>query len=170
MGAPSLRAAELAEAGALQRAQVVAGLWAAGDVAQADLVAAAPIDPPEHLVGDGAVLDVGGRVLTLTHPGRGHTDGDLVVGVDDVLFAGDLVEEGAPPAMEDGYPLEWPDTLSTMLGLVRGPVVPGHGAVVDAAFLTGQRDELVALARWLADPSAPGAFDKETRRTARSRL
>jgi glyoxylase-like metal-dependent hydrolase (beta-lactamase superfamily II) len=160
----------LAATGDLQRAQVVAELLAAGEAADADLVAAAPIDPPEHLVDDVAVLDVGGRVVTLTHPGRGHTDADLVVGVDDVVFAGDLVEEGAPPAMDDAFPLEWPQTLDRVLGLVRGPVVPGHGAVVDAGFVTAQRDELAALARWLTDPSAAPAFDAETRRTAAGRL
>jgi glyoxylase-like metal-dependent hydrolase (beta-lactamase superfamily II) len=163
-------AADLAATGDRQRALVVAGLRAAGDLAQADLVAVAPIDPPDSVVDDVTVLDVGGRTVTLTLPGRGHTDGDLVVAVDDVLFAGDLVEEGAPPAMEDAFPLEWPATLTTVHALARGPVVPGHGAVVDRAFVRAQRDELAALARWLADPTAPLAFDEPTRRTARSRL
>ena len=30
--------------------------------------------------------------------------------------------------------------------MVTGPVVPGHGAVVDAAFVRGQRDEIAVLA------------------------
>ena len=160
----------LAVTGDLQRAQVVAGLLAAGEPAEADLVAAAPIDPPDFLVDHTAVLDVGGRRVTLTHLGRGHTDGDLVVAVDDVVFAGDLVEEGAPPAMEDAFPLEWPTTLTAVLGLVRGPVVPGHGDVVDAGFVAGQRDELAALADWLTGRSATEVFDEETRRTARTRV
>jgi glyoxylase-like metal-dependent hydrolase (beta-lactamase superfamily II) len=154
----------------LQRAEVVAALHAAGRIEAADLVAAAPIDPPDELVDDSAVLDLGGRRVTLAHLGRGHTDGDLVVAVDDVLFAGDLVEEGAPPAMDDAFPLEWPATLTTVLGLVRGPVVPGHGDVVDAAFVAGQRDELTALADWLTGASAAEVFDEATRRTARARV
>ena len=38
--------------------------------------------------------------VELVHPGRGHTAGDLVVRVPDadVVYAGDLVEESAPPA------------------------------------------------------------------------
>jgi glyoxylase-like metal-dependent hydrolase (beta-lactamase superfamily II) len=153
-----------------QRAEVVAALQAAGDLAAADLVTAAPVDPPDSLVDDVAVLDVGGRAVTLVSAGRGHTDGDLVVAVDDVLFAGDLVEEGAPPTMEDAFPLEWPGTLTAVLGLVRGPVVPGHGDVVDAGFVSGQRDELTALADWLTGRSAHLPFDEPTRRTARTRL
>jgi glyoxylase-like metal-dependent hydrolase (beta-lactamase superfamily II) len=162
-------ATDLEHSGELQRAAVLADLRAAGDP-DAELVAIAPIDPPDHRVDDVAVLDVGGRPVTLRTLGRGHTDGDLVVVVDDVLFAGDLVEEGAPPAMEDAFPLEWPDTVSTLLGLVRGPVVPGHGAVVDAAFVAAQRDELTRLADWLVHGGRTPPFDEPTRRTATGRL
>ena len=164
-------AEELSASGELQRADVVAELLATGDPA-AELVATTPIDLPDHLVDDEVVLDVGGREVCLRHLGRGHTCSDLVVGVDDVLFAGDLVEEGAPPAMEDAYPLEWPATVSALLGLVRGPVVPGHGAVVDAAFVAGQRDELAGLARLLARGAdlSCGPFDQATRRAAAARL
>jgi glyoxylase-like metal-dependent hydrolase (beta-lactamase superfamily II) len=160
---------ELAATAEQQRAAVVAALLADGDPA-AELVATTPLDPPDRLVDDAAVLDVGGRAVSLRHLGRGHTGADLVVAVDDVLFAGDLVEEGAPPAMEDAFPLEWPATLTAVLGLVRGPVVPGHGDVVDAAFVAGQRDELAALAEWLRGGSVGPAFDETTRRTARTRL
>jgi glyoxylase-like metal-dependent hydrolase (beta-lactamase superfamily II) len=161
-------AADLELTGEVQRASVVAGLFAAGDPA-AELVATAPIDLPDHLVDDATVLDVGGRTVSLRHLGHGHTDGDLVVAVDDVLFAGDLVEEGAPPAMEDAFPLEWPGTATALLELVRGPVVPGHGAVVDAAFVAAQRDELTRLAQWLTGHGDP-AFDERTRMTARTRI
>ncbi len=160
---------ELAATAEQQRAAVVAALLADGDPA-AELVATTPLDPPDRLVDDAAVLDVGGRAVSLRHLGRGHTGADLVVAVDDVVFAGDLVEEGAPPAMEDAFPLEWPATLSAVLELVRGPVVPGHGNVVDAAFVAGQRDELAALAEWLRGGSVGPAFDETTRRTARTRL
>jgi len=162
-------AVELDATAEQQRASVVADLLAAGDP-DAELVATTPVELPDHLVGDRVVLDVGGRAVSLRHLGRGHTGADLVVGVDDVLFAGDLVEEGAPPAMDDAYPLEWADTVTALLGLVRGPVVPGHGAVVDAAFVAAQRDDLAALADWLTGRSAGLAFDEPTRRTARTRL
>jgi glyoxylase-like metal-dependent hydrolase (beta-lactamase superfamily II) len=133
-----------------QRSAVVADLQAAGDHRAAELVRAAPVDPADALVDDVAVLDVGGREVVLRFLGRGHTDHDLVVEVESagdatVVFAGDLVEEGAPPAFEDSWPAEWPATLGRLHALARGPVVPGHGAVVDAAFVGSQREELLAV-------------------------
>jgi glyoxylase-like metal-dependent hydrolase (beta-lactamase superfamily II) len=88
------------------------------------------------------VLDIGGREVTLRHLGRGHTDNDIVVCVadSDVVFAGDLVEEGAPPAFEDAYPIAWGATLDRLAELVSGPVVPGHGEVVNEPFVRLQRE------------------------------
>ena len=60
-----------------------------------------------------SIMDIGGRFIELCHLGRGHTDGDLVVVVPDVdvVVAGDLVEQGAPPAFGDSFPIEWPETV-----------------------------------------------------------
>jgi glyoxylase-like metal-dependent hydrolase (beta-lactamase superfamily II) len=64
-----------------------------------------------------------------------------------VVFAGDLVEEGAPPAYgRDAFPLAWPATLDRLLALAPPTVVPGHGDVVGHGFVRGQRDELAAMA------------------------
>jgi glyoxylase-like metal-dependent hydrolase (beta-lactamase superfamily II) len=108
--------------------------------------------PPDQTVHRNATVDVGGRTVVLAHLGRGHTAGDLIVHVPDadVLLAGDLVEQGAPPSFTDAYPLEWPETLAELLRGARPTttVVPGHGAVVDHAFVTAQHAELTALA-WL---------------------
>jgi glyoxylase-like metal-dependent hydrolase (beta-lactamase superfamily II) len=113
----------------------------------ATAIDAVEISPPDHVFDDTVTLDVGGRSVVLAYHGLGHTDGDVVVAVPGagVLFAGDLVEEGAPPQFHDGYPLDWPATLDGVLGMVTGPVVPGHGAVVDAAYVRGQRDEIAVL-------------------------
>src|SRR5688500_5702530 len=122
-----------------------------------------------------AVLDVGGREVVLRFLGRGHTDHDLVIEVetpDDrtVVFAGDLVEEGAPPAFEDSFPAEWPATLGRLHAMARGPVVPGHGAVVDAAFVGAQREELLAvLAAVRVGRPHEGPYDAATMRIAASR-
>ncbi|SCG45114.1 MBL fold metallo-hydrolase [Micromonospora coxensis] len=107
---------------------------------------------PTHPVHTEAVLDVGGRRVVLRHPGRGHTDADLVVHVPDadVLVAGDLVEQSGPPAFEDSYPLQWPDAVAELLRLTTPAtvVVPGHGEPVDVDFVRAQHKQLVDLA-WL---------------------
>ncbi len=110
----------------------------------ADLDAARVVLPTDD-VADRVDVDLGGRAVTVWHPGRGHTAGDVVVHVPDagVVFAGDLVEQGAPPSVgEDAYPTEWPRALDAVLALAPDVVVPGHGEPVDAAFVTRQRDDL----------------------------
>ncbi|MGH3588805.1 MAG: MBL fold metallo-hydrolase, partial [Pseudonocardia sp.] len=95
-----------------------------------------------------AVLDLGGRRAELRHLGRGHTDHDLVVAVPDagVVFAGDLVEQGAPPSLDEAAVAEWPATLGALLDLRPRTVVPGHGEPVDTAFVAEQRAELAEVA------------------------
>ncbi|MGY1673271.1 MBL fold metallo-hydrolase [Geodermatophilus sp. SYSU D00710] len=165
-------AADLLATGEAQRAARVAELLADGDAAAAAQVRQAPLDPPDALVDDVAVLDVGGVEVVLRFLGRGHTGHDLVVEVEDgTVFAGDLVEEGAPPAFEDSFPAEWPATLGRLRALARGPVVPGHGAVVDAAFVGAQREELLAgLAAVRSGRLDRGPYDEATMRLAASRL
>ncbi|GIF72351.1 MBL fold metallo-hydrolase [Asanoa siamensis] len=118
----------------------------------ADEVAGTALLPPNELVLTDAALDLGGRVVTLAHYGRGHTAGDLVVHVPDadVVVAGDLVEESGPPDFGDSYPLEWPATVAALLRLTTPAtvVVPGHGAPVGQGFVTGQHEELTEL-EWL---------------------
>ncbi|MGH3861287.1 MBL fold metallo-hydrolase [Actinokineospora sp.] len=97
---------------------------------------------PDHDTGDRTVLDLGGRSVELIHPGLGHTDHDVIVHIPDaaVVFAGDLVEEGAPPSVgEDSHPGHWPAALDVLLALNPRVVVPGHGEPVDAGFVVAQR-------------------------------
>ena len=108
---------------------------------------------PDHVVFS-AAIDLGDRVVAVEHPGRGHTDHDLVVVVPPrtpadrtVVFCGDLIEESADPAVDDGSDLgAWPSTLDRLLqrGGEQAIYVPGHGAAVDAAFVRDQRDWLAA--------------------------
>lgn len=138
----------------------VAALLAAGDemrervaVGWPDLagdLAATPLDPPDRTFAAAADLDLGGRTVALRHLGRGHTDNDiaLFVGDADVVFGGDLIEQGAPPSCDDAYPLEWPATLGHLLDLAAESTVfvPGHGEPVDADFVRGQLAELAFVA------------------------
>lgn len=110
-------------------------------------LAAARLVLPTDVFADRVRLDLGGRVADLVHPGLGHTDHDVVVHVPDVdvVFAGDLVEQGAPPHLgPDTVLAAWPSTLDAVLALGPRAVVPGHGEPVDAAFVRAQRAELSA--------------------------
>ena len=107
------------------------------------------ITPPDKTFRDTVELELGDRQVTLAHFGRGHTDNDVAVIVPDVqvVFAGDLIEQGGPPSFEDSYPMDWPGTVDRMLEMVHGPVVPGHGDVVGRSFVEGQLADLSALAQ-----------------------
>jgi glyoxylase-like metal-dependent hydrolase (beta-lactamase superfamily II) len=144
-----LCAVRLAETGEMQRR-----LWAQHyrDNGRPDIAAAlkeAPLVTPQRLFDRRRTLSVDGRTVVLAHLGRGHTDHDVVVWLPDdgVLFAGDLVENGAPPAFEDAYPLAWPSTVDNLLALSARTIVAGHGNPVDQAFVRAQRDELAAVAQ-----------------------
>ena len=101
--------------------------------------------------------------MLLQHPGRGHTDHDVVVHVPDaaVVFAGDLVEQGAPPDLGDAVVADWPATLDALLALRPTVVVPGHGDPVDPAFVRAQRAELAEVAALHAAVAA-GELDAVT--------
>ncbi|NRQ31588.1 MBL fold metallo-hydrolase [Nonomuraea sp. NN258] len=117
---------------------------------------------PDHTFTGSATLDIGGRIVHLRHFGLGHSSNDIVVHVPDagVVFAGDLVEEGAPPAFGDSYPLDWPGTVAAMLAALPEPVfVPGHGAVVDRAFVERQHAELDLVAELARHAHVAGLRD-----------
>lgn len=131
------------------RAQIASVSAAIPDLA-ADM-AEVILDPPDRTFeGDSTTVDfdAGGRRIELRYLGRGHTDNDVVVLVPDanVLFAGDLVENGAPPFYGDGFPMEWPATVERMVELVTGAVVPGHGEVGDKAFAVRSMVEIRTIA------------------------
>jgi glyoxylase-like metal-dependent hydrolase (beta-lactamase superfamily II) len=135
----------LARGGAAQHAEALA--CASAQRIPRDPVLVPPV-VPDHLVTEPVQVDLGGHRVLLTHPGLGHTEGDIAVWSPDtgVLFAGDLVEQGADPDFTDAYPLDWPTAVTELLRLGPRIVVPGHGEAVDASFAAAQRDDLATLA------------------------
>jgi glyoxylase-like metal-dependent hydrolase (beta-lactamase superfamily II) len=136
----------VSETGAAQLAAVAAAI-----PALADELAEVVLDPPDRTFdGDSTVVDfdAGGRRIELRYLGRGHTDNDVVVLIPDadVVLAGDLVENGAPPYFGDGYPIEWPVTVERLVALATGVVVPGHGDHADRAFVVRSMVEIRAIA------------------------
>jgi len=76
------------------------------------------------------------KTVRLIHPGRGHTDGDLVaLFVEDrVLHTGDLFFNGRYPNIDleaGGSVREWVATIDRVLQLDFDQVIPGHGPVTD---------------------------------------
>jgi glyoxylase-like metal-dependent hydrolase (beta-lactamase superfamily II) len=136
---------DLARGGAVQHAEALA--WSRAQRTPYDAALVRPV-VPDRLITDAVELDLGGRRVLLTHPGRGHTDHDVVVWSPDtsILFVGDLVEQGADPDFTDAFPLDWPAAVTELLGMTPRTVVPGHGDPVTADFVAAQRDDLTALA------------------------
>jgi glyoxylase-like metal-dependent hydrolase (beta-lactamase superfamily II) len=106
------------------------------------------IDPPDRTFAETALVEVGDRGVQLRYLGLGHTDHDIVIDVPDaaVLFAGDLVENGAVPFYGDGYPLDWPETAHRVAELVVGVIVPGHGDHAGRRFAEDQAASIGGVA------------------------
>jgi glyoxylase-like metal-dependent hydrolase (beta-lactamase superfamily II) len=144
----SRTARNLAEFGEAQRQTMREVAVQQGNRDFAEQLSATIIDPPDHLIDHTSAVEIGARSIILHFLGRGHTDGDLVVEVPDtnVLFVGDLIEEGAAPSFADSFPLDWPGTATALLPLAHGPVVAGHGDVVDRDFVERQAGDLARVA------------------------
>ncbi len=107
------------------------------------------IDPPDRTFADAAAVELGGREVHLRYLGRGHTDHDIVITVPGTgaWWAGDLLEGGAVPFFNDGYPMDWPATATALASLVAGGVVvPGHGDHAGREFADSQAASFAAIA------------------------
>jgi glyoxylase-like metal-dependent hydrolase (beta-lactamase superfamily II) len=109
-------------------------------------IAEVVITPPTCVFDTAAAIDLGLVVVEMTYHGRGHTDSDIVVTVSDVSFMGDLLEEGAPPVFDDGFPMSWPVTLESAAEIGSSIIVPGHGDTLDRAGAAAQLEEIRAVA------------------------
>ncbi len=93
---------------------------------------------PNETFTDQHTLTIGNKTMQLLRPGRGHTDGDLVVLFveDEVIHTGDLFFNQHYPNIDleaGGSVVEWGDTLDAVFALPFEQIIPGHGAVTDAA-------------------------------------
>lgn len=130
--------------------------------ALADELREVVVTPPSHTLEESGTLELGDRQVELRYLGLGHTDNDIVVTVPDaaVLFAGDLLENDAPPSVGDGYPIAWAETAARIVPMASGAVVPGHGSVGARAFVERQVAQL-ALVALLARDVVSGAIGAE---------
>ena len=112
------------------------------------------ITDPTRLVDAPELLQIGRRTVELQPLSPGHTDTDLVLHVPDARtwIVGDVVEASGPPMYGSGcFPLQHPDQLSGLLAQIGDSdlVVPGHGTMVDRAFIAAQLDDVARFAEQL---------------------
>ena len=128
----------------------------------AEQIRAVPLAPPALTFEGHCDLHLGPVSMRLAHLGLAHTDNDIAIGVEGagVAFAGDLIEESGPPIVSEGYPAEWGPTLRRFEAATADRVVPGHGRVVDTAFVGHQAGAFEALTATCAEAaSAAEAMD-----------
>jgi len=99
------------------------------------------------------------REVQLLFLGRGHTDGDIVMWLPEerILFAGDLVSNGALPNLMDGFSKDWIDTLAAINKMKPEVIIPGHGPTSDDAMVSTLRDYLQDLRKTVKSGMDKGA-------------
>ncbi|WP_335985732.1 MBL fold metallo-hydrolase [Glycomyces sp. MUSA5-2] len=164
-----------------QRRKWVAKYRLDGREEEARQMGASRLVPPNCRVQGAVGLNLGGRTVVLRQVGPAHSDNDMVVEVPDagVLFAGDLLEQGAPPSYSSAFPIEWPQAVEHLLGWKPPVVVPGHGEPGDYWWARAQVRDLAEVARLCAEAAQGfltedeaaehGPFGPETMRTALAR-
>jgi glyoxylase-like metal-dependent hydrolase (beta-lactamase superfamily II) len=108
-------------------------------------------DSADRSVSTSDTLELGGRTIVITHPGAGHTPGDLMVWLprEGVLFAGDLLVEDGVTMVVDGSAAALRRCLDAIDRLGAHVVVPGHGAIPrrPAALVQRTREYITGLER-----------------------
>lgn len=97
---------------------------------------------PNDTFSDRKQFDLGNKTVSVIHPGRGHTDGDLVVLLheDNTVVMGDLFFNHHYPNIDleaGGSVQQWSTTLDVVLREKFDRVIPGHGDTTDRLGLLG---------------------------------
>ncbi len=117
---------------------------------------------PNETFVDDKEITMGNKTLRLIHPGRGHTDGDLVVLFveEKTVHMGDLFFYLHYPNIDlegGGSVAQWGDTIDKVLELPFHTIIPGHGVVTNRPKL----EQFQAFMRQLASIGKQAA-DKGT--------
>ncbi|MCA2981301.1 MAG: MBL fold metallo-hydrolase [Myxococcaceae bacterium] len=111
-------------------------------------------------------LVLGDEVVRVWHPGRGHTDGDLVAWLErrKLLITGDLVTADNEPLIDveaGGDVLAFRDTLDALLEVDFVTALPGHGAPVGRQTLQRLRELFDVVEREVRAAQALGLSEDE---------
>jgi glyoxylase-like metal-dependent hydrolase (beta-lactamase superfamily II) len=123
----------------------LAKVFAGRSAINAELLNGADFRKPDIVFDQAYDLDLGGVTARLLALGANHTRGDVGIWVeaDRVLFAGDVAMK-AQPAFASPYSSirQWFASLERLEALKPAVVVPSHGPLGDASFITGYRNYL----------------------------
>ena len=126
---------------------------------------------PNETFTDALDLTIGGKTIRLFHPGRGHTDGDLVVLFvdEDTIHMGDLLFHKHYPNIDleaGGTIAEWSATLDAAMELPFTKVIPGHGDITDRDGIRQYQTFIEQLAEVGRTAVANGWSEEETQEKA----
>ena len=104
------------------------------------------ITPPNIVYEKGMEIWLGEYRLQLLYHGKGHTNGDTIIFLDQLrtVITGDLVFNKKIPYMADAYIDEWIESLKYIQFLKNETVIPGHGPI-------GGRPTVIAMKHYLMD-------------------
>ena len=102
------------------------------------------VTPPTRTFQGEMSLDVGSRKIELIEVGPAHTEGDVIVWLpgERVVFTGDILFIEGTPIVWAGPIENWIRACDRILALDARVIVPGHGALTDAAGVRAVRDYL----------------------------
>jgi cyclase len=104
------------------------------------------VTPPNIVYEKGMEIWLGDYRLQLLYHGKGHTNGDTIIFIDQLrtVITGDLVFNKKIPYMADAYIDEWIESLKYIQFLKNETVIPGHGPI-------GGRPTVIAMKHYLLD-------------------
>jgi glyoxylase-like metal-dependent hydrolase (beta-lactamase superfamily II) len=108
-------------------------------------------DTPDRPVTATDTLELGERIVIISHPGAAHSAGDLTIWLprERIMFAGDLLVEDGVTMVVDGSSGELLRALDGIDGLRPRIIVPGHGAIPQrpATLVARTREYIMGLRR-----------------------
>ncbi len=127
------------------------------------------ITPPNVVYEKGMEIFLGGYHLRLIHRGRGHTDGDTFIYMNEwrTVITGDLVFNKQFPYMGDAYVDEWIDALQFMEDQDNELIIPGHGDVGGKPLIIAMKHYLLVLKGLVRKQLEKGKTLSETKAAVR---
>ena len=126
---------------------------------------AVQVTPPTMIYEKNMELYLGVYHLQLVHLGRGHTDGDTLIILQELrtVIAGGLIYNRQFPDLGDGYVEEWIAGLQYLEDQDNELVIPGHGDVGGKPIIIAMKHYLITLKSLVLEQVKKGKNLKETK-------